>query len=127
INLFFEATQYAIDFSNTAQDAQILKAELHRERGEWVEAYELLYEMNAGENQWIVDTILYYACKRDACLIPFVINGQKIDYSGRANFHTISIPEDPDVLSKRQKNVDDYLDHLSSERIKDIYADTTVH
>lgn len=124
INLFFEATQYAIDFSNTAQDAQILKAELHRERGEWVEAYELLYEMNAGENQWIVDTILYYVCKRDASLIPFVIDGRKIDYSSRANFHTISIPEDPDVLSKRQQNMGDYLDHLSSERIKDIYADT---
>lgn len=124
IKLFFEATQYAIDFSSMAQDAQILKAELHRERGEWVEAYELLHEMSAGENQWIVDTILYYTCKRDTSLIPFVIDGRKIEYSNRANFHTISIPENIDVLSKRQKNIDDYIDHLSSERKKDIYADT---
>lgn len=124
IKLFFEATQYAIDLSDTTQDAQIMKAELHRERGEWVEAYELLYEMNAGKNQWIVDTLLYYTCKRDASLIPFVINGRKIDYSGRANFHTIFIPEDPDVLSKRKKNMEDYLNHLPFERKKDIYADT---
>ncbi len=123
-NLFFEATQYAIDLSNTTQDAQILKAELHRERGEWVEAYEILHCMNAGKKQWLVDTILYYACKRDASLIPFVIRGEKIDYSNRADFHTISIPENPEVLDERQRNIDDYITGLSTERVKDIITDS---
>lgn len=123
-NLFFEATQYAIDLSNTTQDAQILKAELHRERGEWVEAYEILHSMNTGKKQWIVDTILYYACKRDASLIPFVIAGKEINYSNRANFHTISIPENPEVLDERQRNIDDYINGLSTERVKDIITDS---
>lgn len=121
--LFFEASQSAIDNSSHTKDALILKAELHRERGEWVEAYEILHEISDGDNQWIVDAILYHSCKRDATLLPFVINGQKIDYSNLANFKTLSIPEDPEILCERKNSLNEYLDNTLSEIKKGLYID----
>lgn len=121
--LFFEASQSAIDNSSQTQDALILKAELHRERGEWMEAYDTLHGISAGDNQWIVDAILYYSCKRDATLLPFVINGQKIDYSNLANFRILSIPEDPEILCERKNNLNEYLDNSLPEIKKGLYID----
>ena len=121
--LFFEATQSAIDNLSNTQESLILKAELHRERGEWVEAYDILHEMSAGDNQWIVDAILYHSCKRDASLLPLVIDGQKIDYSNLANFKTLSIPEDSEILCQRKNNLNEYLDNTLSEIKKGLYID----
>lgn len=123
ITLFSEASQSAIDNSYNTQDALILKAELHRERGEWLEAYEILHKMSAGNNQWIVDTILYHSCKRDATLLPFVIDGQRIDYSNLTNFKTLSIPEDPEILCKRKNKLHEYLENTLPEITKGLYTD----
>lgn len=123
IALFFEASQSAIDNSSNTQDALILKAELHREREEWVEAYEILHKMSAGDKQWIVDAILYHSCKRDATLLPFVIDGQRIDYSNLANFKTMSIPEEPEILCKRKNKLNGYLENTLPEIKKGLYTD----
>ena len=121
--LFFEASQSAIDSSYNTQYALILKAELHRERREWVEAFKILYQMQAGDNQWIVDTILYYTCQRDSSLIPFIVGGEKLDYSNKPNFRALSLPEEPEVTDKRKNNIDGYLGSISDVTKKDLYYD----
>ena len=123
ITLFSEASQSAIDNSYNTQDALILKAELHRERGEWLEAYEILHEMSAGDNQWIVDAILYHVCKRDASLLPLVIDGKRKDYSNLANFKTLSIPEDPEILCERKNSLNEYFNNTLPEIKKGLYTD----
>ena len=123
ITLFFEASQFVIDNSNRTQDDLILKAELHRERGEWVEAYDILHGMSAGDNQWIVDAILYHACKRDASLLPLIIRGKRKDYSNLANFSTLSIPEDPEILCERKNNLNKYFNDTLPEIKKGLYTD----
>lgn len=121
--LFFEASQSAIDNSSHTQEALILKAELHREREEWLEACDILHKISAGDNQWIVDAILFHACKMDASLLPLVIDGHKIDYRDPAIFKTLSIPEDHEILSERKNKLNAYLDNTLSEIKKGIYTD----
>ena len=123
VNLFWEASQIVIDYSDNTQDALILKAEIHRERREWVEAFEILYLMHFGDNQWIVDTILYYTCQRDSSLIPFIIGGEKLDYSNKPNFRTLSLLEEPEVTVERKNNIDVYLGSISDVTRKDLYYD----
>ena len=123
VNLFLEASQSAIDYSDNTQEALILKAEIHRERREWVEAFEILYQMQAGDNQWIVDTILYYTCQRNSSLIPFMVGGKKLDYSNKPNFRTLSLLEEPEVTDKRKNNIDGYLGSISDVAMKDLYYD----
>ena len=124
INLFYEATQYVIDYSESALDAQILKAELHRERGEWMEAYEILHKITAGKKQWMVDAILHYTCNRNSSLLPFVIGGRNIDYSNQGDRHTLSIPEKHEVLIERQNNIEGYLKSIPTKRERDIFTDS---
>ena len=123
VSLFFEASKCVIENSINTKDAQILKAEIHRERREWVEAFKILYQMQAGDNQWIVDTILYYTCQRDSSLIPFIVGGEKLDYSNKPNFRTLSLPEEPEVTDKRKNNIDGYLGSISDVTKKDLYYD----
>ena len=121
--LFLEASQLAIDYLDNTQDALILKAEIHRERREWVEAFEILYQMQAGDNQWIVDTILYYTCQRDSSLIPFMAGGKKLDYSNKPNFRTLSLPEEPEVVEERKNKIEEYLSNVSCVTKRDLYYD----
>lgn len=123
ISLFWEASQTVIIYSDTTFDAQILKAEMHRERGEWIAAYDILSEKSVGEKQWIVDTILYYTCKKDSALIPFMLGGKKIDYSSKADFHNLSIPEDTDIVDERKNNLEVYVGSISYVTKKDLYYD----
>ena len=123
VNLFWEASQLAIDYLDNTQDALILKAEIHRERGEWIEAFEILYQMQAGNNQWIVDTILYYTCQRDSSLIPFMVGGKKLDYSNKPNFRTLSLPEEPEVVEERKNKIEESLSNVSCVTKRDLYYD----
>ena len=121
--LFFEASKSVIENTINTKNAQILKAEMHRERGEWIEAFEILYQMQAGNNQWIVDTILYYTCQRDSSLIPFMVGGKKLDYSNKPNFRTLSLPEEPEVVEERKNKIEEYLSNVSCVTKRDLYYD----
>lgn len=123
VSLFLEASKYLIENSINTIDAQILKAEIHRERREWVEAFEILYQMQVGDNQWIVDTILYYTCQRDSSLIPFMVGGEKLDYSNKPNFRTLSLPEEPEVVEERKNKIDEYLSNVSCVTKRELYYD----
>lgn len=123
VNLFLEASQLAIDYLDNTQDALILKAEIHRERREWVDAFEILYQMQAGDNQWIVDTIMYYTCQRDSSIIPFMIGGKKLDYSNKPNYRTLSLPEEPEVVEERKNKIEEFLSNVSYVTKRDLYYD----
>lgn len=122
--LFYEASQYAIDFSDTTQKSQILKAELHRERGEFREAYDILHGMTAGRKQWIVNTILYYTCKKDSNLFLLIVDGKKMDCSNKANLNTLTINEELEHLNERNRNLAEYLKSVPSDIKNEIFIDS---
>ena len=121
--LFREASQLTIDYSNNTRDALIIKAEMHRERGEWEEALEILHGLQIGHNQWIVDTIIYFARQRKSFLIPFMIDGREIKYWDQPNFRTLLKPEDFGIKEERKKNLDEYLSYVTCVTKKDLGYD----
>lgn len=82
VELFVKSSQAVIDYSGTTGYDRLLKAEMHRERGEWLEAYAIIVRLKKidwGDNRNIVDSILSAIERKDSLVIPFVIGGWSID------------------------------------------------
>lgn len=124
INLVIDAMTTAIKTIGDSDNDRLMKAELLRETGRWQEARNILLSISNNELKWIVDILLYHIAHKNGNLLPLIINGKEIDYSGCANYSTIIVNTDIPNQEDLAKGIEDYLHTLSSEIRKDVKADT---
>lgn len=124
INLVIDAITTAIKTIGNSEDDRLMKAELLRETGRWQEARKVILSISNNEVKWIVDILLYHIAHKNGNLLPLIINGKKIDYSGCANYSTIIANTDIPYQEELAKSIEDYFYTLTPEIRKDAKADT---
>lgn len=98
--LFMGAIENAIKRLGNDADSLITKGELHRERGEFDEACEILLAVRNDKNQWVVEPMLYHCNQSNSKPFLLVENGRNIDWSKSPNYETIV---NASIIEKRQQ------------------------
>lgn len=128
VELYRAASINAINtFDDTTGDV-ILKAELHRQLGNFEQAYEILVKIpESKKSQNFVNALLYHIAQQNADIFPLSINGMSIDYEHCENFQDLILGDTVAKKEKRRakqcKMMTKYMETLPQDIVQDITTD----